>query len=243
MSQRLSRKEIKQDIREDEVRGLLLRAFAFVQEHPSIILGVAGAIVGLVLIVVGAITFFNSRSEAASANLASAIDVFNRPVAQEDSTSDGDEETFASEEERIAEAKQAFEEVRESAASGIAGDVANLYLADIAAAEGDTETARGIWESFLRDHSDHVLAVSVKVNLIHLARQSGQGQEVIEELQQALEAQRKSLPEDLILYELAQTFEELEQKEEALETYQRIIDEHPKSPYTAKARQITTSTS
>lgn len=244
MSQRLTRKEIKHDIREDEVRNYLLRVFEFFQQRPGVIVGTVAGGIGLILALAGLFAYLDSRREKANEELAAAIEIVSTPLAGDDAPAAGDGETvFDSAEERTAEAKRAFEQIRGSVGSSAAGDVASLYLADIAAGEGDTDTARRIWEDFLRQHEDHLLAVAVRINLIHLDRQNGRAQEVADDLQQALDSAEKPLPEDVILFELAQTLEVLDQKEAALDVYQRIIDDHPRSPYTAKARQITTSTS
>ena len=242
MSQRLTRKEIKHDIREDEFRSRLARVFYFMQERPSVVVsGVVGVVV-LILGVTALLAYLDSRGAKASEELAKALKIAGAPVNEEGATpEDAKDPSFASEEAKRMRAKEAFEEVRSGAGSDFVGEVADLYLADIAASEGDTETARTIWESFLADHEDHVLALSIRLNLIHFNRQNGRAQEVADDLQRELDSAAKALPEDVILFELAQTLEELGQEDAALELYQRILDEHPKSPYTAKARRVTTA--
>ncbi len=242
MSQRLTRKEIKHDIRDDEVRGYLVRVFEFLQERPSFVVGADVGFVVLVLGVTALLAYLDNRGAAASEELASALKIAGAPVTEDGATpEDPDEPSFPTEEARRARAKEAFEEVRSGVGASLAGEVADLYLADIAAGEGDTETARAIWESFLADHENHVLALSVRLNLIHLDRQNGRAQEVADELQRELDSAARTLPEDVVLFELAQTLEELGREDEAVELYQRILDEHPKSPYTAQARRMTTS--
>ncbi|MCP3957796.1 MAG: tetratricopeptide repeat protein [bacterium] len=242
MSDRLTRKEIKHQIRDDEVRGALFRVFDYIQENPGVVVGVVVGFLVLVLALTGTFAYLDSRAEAASEELASALKIAGAPVKEEGATPDDpDEPSFATEDDRRASAKKAFEEVRGGVGSSVAGEVAELYLADVAASEGDTETARRIWSSFLDDHEDHALALSVRLNLIHLDRQNGRAQEVADELQRQLDSAEKPLPEDVLLYELARTLEALDQRDEALDLYQRILDDHPKSPFTAQARQITTS--
>lgn len=241
MSQRLTRKEIKQDIREDEVRGVLVRVFEFLQERPYVIVGVVAAFFALVIGVTTLMSYLEGRGDKASEELATALKIASAPIDEEGATpEDAEDPSFASDEAKRSRSKEVFEAVHTGGGSGVASDVAGLYLADIAASEGDNETARGIWESFLADHSDHILALSVRLNLIHLDRENGRAQEVADGLQQELNSAVKTLPEDVILFELAQTLEALDQEDAAIELYQRILDEHPKSPYTAEARRVTT---
>lgn len=239
MSERLTRKEIKQDIREDEVQSFLINAIEKFQERPSFYVGILGALLALGVAIVGVVAFMDSRQDAANFELAKAMEVFDGQVVEEGTEPEGSTPTFASDEERRAQAKAAFAEV----SGGAAGDVAELYKAEMAIQEGDTATARTIWEGFLRDHSDHVLAVSVRINLIHLDRQEDRAEQVAAELQSELDSANKSLPEDVILFELAQTREALGEQEAAIELYQRILDEYPQSPYSADARRITTAAS
>ena len=240
MSQRLTRKEIKHDIREDEVRNVLVRVFDFLQERPREAAGIAGACVALVLAVIGLFAYLDRRGEAANEELAAALKIAAAPVNEEDARpEDPQEPSFATEEAKRTRVKEAFGEV----GGGVAGDVSGLFLADAAASEGDAETARAIWESFLAEHEDHVLALSVRLNLIHLDRQNGRAQEVADQLQSELDSATRTLPEDVLLFELAQTLEALDQADEARDLYQRILDEHPKSPYTTEARRVTTAAS
>lgn len=238
MSRRLTPKEIKHDIREDEFRSFVSRAADKLQENPSIVIGVIAGILAVILVGVGISTYLQTREEKANDLLTEALEIYRAPIVETDAKPDDpDERSFASEEERRTRAKEALEKV----SAGPAAEVADLYLAEIALTEGDTEAARKTWTKFLASNEDHILALSVRLNLIRLDRESGEVAEVADRLEQELASSKKTMPEDVILYELAVTREALEQQDEAVELYQRILDEYPESPYTAKARQMTTS--
>jgi tetratricopeptide (TPR) repeat protein len=240
MSERLSQKEIKHDIREDEFRSFVGRVFEKIEEKPSLVFGTVAGIVAVILLVTGFLAFSKSRAETANQNLAEALEIIGAPIVEdgeEAAPTASDSPTFTSLEERRASAQVALDNV----SSGAAAEVAELLRADLALEEGDRETARGIWENFVSSQGEHLLALSVRLNLIHLDRAEGQASKVAEELQQELNSTQKRLPEDVILYELALTREALGETEIALELYQRIVDEYPQSPYTGKARQMTTA--
>ena len=103
--------------------------------------------------------------------------------------------------ERLEKSKAAFEQL---AGGTDAGQVANVYLGEIAARGGDTETARRLWTEYLSKNSGTALAVSVELNLIALDRQAGKLEEVKTRLEKQLEeGAQRTLPEDVVLNELA----------------------------------------
>lgn len=240
-TKRLSPKEIKQDIREDEFRTFMSRTLEWVAERPQVVLGIIGGILALVAIVSGARAFMQQRSDDAQIHLAKVIDIASGPVVEEGADPDAKTSpTFASEEDRQARLEEALGEVGSGLGTGAAAEVADLYRADIAAASGDMDAARGIWESFLKSHDDHLLAATVRLNLIRLDRANGAAEAVAEQLERELvDPDNRTLPEDVVLYELAKTHEVLGQQTEAQDLYQRIVDEHPESPYASRARQLT----
>ncbi len=242
MSKRLSVKEIKHDIREDEVQTFLSRVFQKIVDKPILVLGIVGGVLALALIIASVFAFRDSRRQAAASRLTEAIEIYDAPVGEAAAASDDpDAPSFASDEERRTRSKEAFEEIRGSLGAGAASDVAGLYLADIALAEGDTEAARKVWQEFLAGNADHILAISARLNLIHLDRDDGRAAEVAAELEKELADPAKTLPEDVLLFELAKTRDALGESEAAVELYQRILDEHPQSPYASEARRKTTS--
>lgn len=223
MSERLSPKEIKRDIREDEVSHFLLDMIDWVVERRKTLAQVGIGIVALVVLAGVVTTLQGNKRKAASNQLAEAMDTYEESV-----------ELAEDDEVDRAKAREAFEQV---SGGGVATDVANLYLADLAIEEGDTEKARSIWQSFVDAHPEHMLGVSVRMNLMSLDRQEGRGEDVVTALRQEIDATRKSLPEDVALYELARTLSHLGRDDEAEEIYQQLIDDHGASPYAAEARR------
>ena len=80
--------------------------------------------------------------------------------------------------------------------------------------------------------------MSTELNLLALDRQAGKLEEVKAGLEKQLEeGAQRTLPEDIVLYELAQTLEALGRSTEAQDTLQRLVDDHPRSPYSFEARR------
>ncbi|MEL7059950.1 MAG: tetratricopeptide repeat protein [Acidobacteriota bacterium] len=237
MSDRLRPKDIKHDIREDEVQTFLMRLALQLQDNPVLIFGSIGGVLALILAGSGVFALMENRRAEANASLAEAMRVYAAPVGEAAEGDDASELRFATEDERRARVEEAFGEV----SGGAAGDLADLYQGELALSAGDPEAARAVWQTYVDDAEGNVIAMSMRLNLLALGREQGRAEEVAEELRLELERAERTLPEDVLLYELARTYEELERGEEAREHYQRILDEHPQSPYTAAARRATTA--
>ena len=118
-----------------------------------------------------------------------------------------------------------------------AADVAGLYLAQLAADAGKLDEARKLWSDFVDGHKGSMLAAEARLNLIALDRKQGKGEDVVKELRAMLEKGDAPLPQDVILHELACTLEQLHRPQEAIQSYQRILDEFPQSPFRSDAQQ------
>lgn len=229
---RLTRKEMKRD----EVAEALGRTVEYSRTHARLLIG---ALVAVVVLVLAVALFFGWRDRAiaaTNADLAEAMEVFEARVDVGAADPEADPPVFASEEARRQRAAELFEEVRHG--SGHAADVALVYLGRLADEEGDPARARELWQEFLDADPEHLLSGSVRVSLMALDRAEGRGEEVASRLETMLDAspEERPLPGDVILYELASTYEGLEREEDARSTYQRLIEEYPQSPYAAEVR-------
>jgi tetratricopeptide (TPR) repeat protein len=239
MNERVTRKDMKKD----EFASAVGRGVEYAEGHVKpIIFGVGGAVL---LAVVGFLIygFVGHRSDTAGDALATAVKVNSAQLnATDPKPNDPKEPTFVDEAARRAKAKKMFEKVRSDYSHTDAADVAGVYLAQIAMTEGKPEDARKLWSAFVDAHPDSMLAGEARINLIHLDR-GGKGatKEKLEELAQRLKAMqgqsKPPLPEDVILNELGQTYEQLGRKDDATQAYKRILDEFPQSAYRTSAQQ------
>jgi len=108
---------------------------------------------------------------------------------------------------------------------------------------GNAARARELWET-VAGSGDDALRATVELSLISLDRQEGRLEELAQRLESRVEAGGGSLPPDALLFELANTLEALGRDDEAREMLQRLIDDHPGSPYGMKAqRRLLSATS
>ena len=239
MSNRLTRKEIKHDIREDQVKVGIERTFDYVANNSRKIAAAGAAVLLVILAAIGIRWALEERREEGSRALGRAVTVAQAQIAAEGEEPDPDHlsiPTFASEEARREKAKELLQGVVDEH-GGTPADVAKVYLARILFDEGDTDGAKALWEEFVDEHPDHMLAASVRVSLLELDKAAGKTEKVVEELRASLEEQDPTIPNDVLLFELGQSLEELERSDEARDAYRRLADEYPDSPYAAQAQQ------
>lgn len=225
MSQRLTRKEIKQ---KDTFLERVGEAIEFVSENLRILAAAGvGALVAVILVLLF-LGYRRDREIAADRALAEAIG------SRQGATSASGEDGGAGRDTE--ESRAGFEAVVDEFPGTNAAGIASVYLGEIAIRSGDEEAARAAWEAYLDKHSGHFLATEVELNLMALDRAQGRGDDLVTRLRARLSSGDPSLPVDLLLYQLALTLDSLDRGEEATTTFQRIVDEHPESVYAAEAQ-------
>jgi tetratricopeptide (TPR) repeat protein len=226
----------RRDMKRDEVREAFAHGVEYVRVHERTTLYVVGGLIGALVIAALVIFLLGRRESGASERLADALTIYGAKVDPLDPAPDDKEKPrFATDQERLEKSKTAFEKL---AGSTEAGQVAQVYLGEIASRSGDIETARRLWTEYLSENPGTALAVSVELNLIALDRQAGKLEEVKTRLEKQLEeGAKRTLPEDVVLNELATTLEALGRQTEAQDTRQRLVDDHPRSPFAFEARR------
>ena len=238
MNQRLTRKEIKRD----DFAAAVGRSVEYAESHVRTFVYAIGGVLLLAALVVAVYFYRNHLQQGANEALAKAVAAYQAPIqATGAKPNDPAEPSFATEAARQARAKELLTKVRDDYGSTSAADVAGLYLAQIAAKENKLDEARKLWTDFVDDHGDSMLAGEARLNLIDLDRKQGKGEQVVQDLRSMLEKSDSPLPQDVILNELGKTLEELKRPQEAIQSYQRIVDEFPQSPYRQEAQQKITS--
>lgn len=234
MNQRLTRKEIKRD----EFATALGRGVDYAESHVRTILYAVGGVLLLLAIGVGIYFFLGSRARKANEALSYALKVDQAPIqATGAKPNDKAEPSFATEAARDAKSKELFTALHNDFGGTEAGDVAGLYLAQIAADEGQLDRARELWSDFVDEHGDHALAGEARLNLFALDRKQGKGEDLVTRLRGMLEESEPPLPKDVLLHEMAITQEQLGRPQEAVAAYQQIVDDYPQSPYRQDAQQ------
>jgi len=237
-TQRLSRKEIKHDVRDDAFRHAVEGGYDYVRGHQRNLILVIASIVVLVAGFGGWKTWRAKREAGASDLLGHAIASYDAPVVTSDAKPDDPvEPSFSDDASRLARAKGQLEQLEHDYSGTGAAAVGKVYMGHIRLQEKDSAGARKLWQEFLDERPDDLLASAVRVSLLDLDRKEGKGEQVVQRLRADLEKEEKPLPEDVILFELGTTLEQLGRKQEAHDAFQRVVDEYPDSAWVSKATQ------
>jgi predicted negative regulator of RcsB-dependent stress response len=234
MSDRLTRKEIKHDIRHDRFRDEVEGAYGTMARNRNKILAGIGGLIVLVLIITGVVAWQRHQEAQAQDLLALAIEASERPLAGSDEAAP---DALRTEEERTALAEPMFRRVVDEYGRTDAADVARLFLANYAVARDDLAAARPLLEAFISSQGTHLLAGVARVSLYQIRITAGEGAEVIEELERYAGSDRAPLPHDVLLATLASAYEQAGDQTRARDVYQRLINEFPDSPYTMEAQR------
>ncbi len=228
----------RRDMKRDELATAMGRGVEYAESHARTIITAIGAVLAVALLASLWFMYRNSQADKANVALAQAMKIYQAPIdPAAPKPDDAANPSFADEAARRAKAKGLFEKLHADFGSSPAGDVSSVYLGQIALAEGQADRARELWNGFVDKHGDHLLANETRINLFRLDRSNGKADDVATKLSAMLDQTDAPLPQDVILGELAATQEQLGKKQEAVQTYQRIVDEFPQSPYARDARQ------
>ncbi len=236
--ERLDRKELKQP---DQFQEAVDTGAEWIHEHLKTILGIAAGIVAAAVLWVGYGAWDRGREAKAATAMAGALDTLDAAIVDvgaEAKPDDPKDPSFADEAARAAAAKAKLEQVIAEFGGTDAGRVADVYLGRLAADAGDLATARTHWERFVAKADGDLLVPSVRVALLRLDRAEGKAEAALAYLEKAAAPGGKSeLPADVVLFELATTYESLDRGEDARASYQRVVDEFPESAWVQSARQ------
>lgn len=130
---------------------------------------------------------------------------------------------------RTQETRRRFERLMEDYRGSRAAWAAHGHLGELEAANGGFKEARALWQR-LAEGGPADLAADAEMSLILLDREQGRFEELAERLESLVESGGSHLPEDVLLFELAQTLEQLGRYEEAgrILRFQEIAPEAPR---------------
>lgn len=231
------KKELREEIKQDELASGLEKAVAWVAAHRDEVRIGAGVAVVL-LAAAGAVGYFQGqRAREADQAFRDALTTFEAPVASE--LAAGAErpagQVFATPEEKYKTAAAAFEGVERRFGSSKVGVRAKYYgaLARVELAQYP-EAEKALKE--VQGQGAGLEPELARVALANLYRRSGQVDKAVEAYRGLATNPAANVPRDFALLSAAQALEDAKRWAEARAAYRQLYEEFPASVYASEAR-------
>jgi tetratricopeptide (TPR) repeat protein len=232
------RKELKEQIREDELRTGLAQALAFIRAHEGAVRLGLGLAVAVAAVVAGLRIHLDRRDAAAREAFGRALATFEAPVASElPAGSPVPPQTFATGVEKFRQAAGEFDGVERRFASHRLAGWSRYYAALARVELGEHAEAEKALDALGAAPGDELLTSLSRMAAAECARRGGQLDRAIARLRALAEDPALALPRDAVLLALASAQEEGRRFAEARSSYERLVERYPDSAYAGEARR------
>jgi TolA-binding protein len=231
------KKELKQQIKQDEFRAGLGQAVSFVATHRDEARVTLLAVAVLALAAVGFASYRSHRQASAERAFDEALTTFHAPVVGDADAAQAGGTVYPSAAEKYQKAAAEFTELAKRDGSTNAGRRARYYAALANLELGKAEDAQKELTELARDGGDTLVRGLARLALADLHRAQGRSAEAIEGYRRLVDDRDSSVPRDHALMRLATMLEDDQKIPDAVAAYRRLAEEFPASVYAAEARR------
>ena len=226
------RAQTRHQLKQDRFRGATIGA-AEATVHWSVEHKVKLAVAAIVTLVViaaavGGWYYINRQDEKASADLSRAVRTVDTPVRPAGVPAQPDSPSFASSQERAAEARKQFQAIVEKYPHTRSGDVARYFFGLTSAQLGDSATAERELRKVASTRNDDFSALA-KFALASVYRNLNRNKEAIDLYKKLIDKPAPTVGKITAQLELAATYQADNQSAEAKKLYEQILKENPSS--------------
>lgn len=233
------KKELKRQIKQDELVTGVQRASQWTSAHGSELKITLAVVAVIALVAFGVMTYRGHRQAEAERAFSTALDTFHAPVSAEQP--EGFEPPpgplFPSAAEKYRKATRELDDVVQRFGSLDVGRRARYYAALSRIELGEYDPAEKALTELAAQRSDALESSLARLALADLHRRRGQLDKAIEDYRRLVDDTSFVLPRDHALLELAATLEAAKRATEAGVAYRRLADEFPNSVYAPEARR------
>jgi len=231
------KKELKQQIKQDELRTGFEHAAGWVSTHrdEARVTVIALAVLGLAAVGFG--SYRSHRQASAEKAFDEALTIFHAPVTGEPDAAQTGGTVYATAAEKNQKAAAAFADVANRYGSSATGRRARYYAALANLELGKTAEAEAALQELASGGDDPLVRGLARLALADIQRSSGRWDLAIEGYRKIVDDNGSAVPRDHALMRLASTFEEAQRAPDALSAYLRLIEEFPSSVYAADAKR------
>jgi TolA-binding protein len=231
------KKELRKQIKQDELRTGLGLAAGWVSTHRDEVRVTVIALAVLGLAAVGLGSYRSHRQASAEKAFEEALTIYHAPVAGEPDPVQMGGTVYATAAEKYQKAGAAFAEVGKRYGSSATGRRARYYAALSNLELGKTQEAEAELKDLASGGDDPLVRGLSRLALADLHRGAGRFDEAAEGYRRIVDDSGSAVPRDHALMRLASALEEARRTPDALASYRRLIDQFPASPYAAEARR------
>ncbi len=230
---RLTRKEIK----EDPIQDILKQLAQGLSDNAKYLAGAALAVALIFAAVYSWQRFSSGRQEEIQSQFAEALKIYHSPLESEVPTGgEKPEYQFKTAEERSQKALEAFKALVKEHGGSSVGVFSRYYIALIEQDLGQKNQATSDLEALIASSSEPEVAALARSTLAQIYAADGKTEQAIEIWKKLLDGPDNKFPRDGILLDVAQAYETLGNKEEALKEYRKLLAEYPQSSHTRQVQ-------
>jgi predicted negative regulator of RcsB-dependent stress response len=230
------KKELKQQIKQDELRTGYEHASAWAVAHRDEVRVTAIVVAVVLLAAVGFASYRSHQQASAERAFDEALTIFHAPVAGQPDATGASGTVYPTVAERDQKAAAAFAEVSKRYGSSSTGRRARYYAALANLEAGKTAEAESELKELSGKGDDPLIRDLSRLAFADLSRGSGRYDQALEAYRKIADDANSTVPRDHALMRIGGTLEDAKREAEALQAYRRILDEFPSSVYGSDAR-------
>lgn len=197
----------------------------------------------VVIVLAGVYAWWRGAQEAsANALLAAALATYETPVVPPQPPAPGSPPplpqpgTFSSEQERLDASLPRFLETAEAHPRSQASITARFHAAAILAAQGRHAEAETHYREVIERAGTSIYGSTARMGLAEALLAQGRADDAVAQYTELRDA-ASPLPLDSVLMHLGRAYQRAGRQPEAVQTFTRIVEEFPASPYAPEARR------
>lgn len=231
------KKELKKQIKQDELRTGFDHAVVWVSAHRDEVRVTVIALAVLGLAAAGFGSYRSHRQASAEKAFDEALTIFHAPVAGEPDAAQAGGTVYATAAEKHQKATAAFADIAKRYGSSPTGRRARYYAALANLELGKTAEAEADLKELASGGEDALVRGLARLALADIHRSNGRWDLAVEGYRRIVDDAGSAVPRDHALMRLASTLEEAQRAPDALTTYRRLIEEFPSSVYLTDAKR------
>ena len=225
----------RHDMKQDEFVSTVGRITRWAEENVKLIAVWVGGVLATVVLVFGFWAWRENRFMAGEAALSGAVEAYAANVGAEGTSTTL--ETFPTRDEKYRAVLERADEVIRDHGSTPSGERARYYRGLALFETGDRVGARAALEEFVDRNARSFLAPHARRKIAIIDESEGNLQQACDSYRELTDVDVLEFPTEMALIDLGRCLRESGSTAEAIEAYQRIVDDYPGSTYASDAQQ------